>query len=50
VTSCDGLLRQKIGKRWRFDKDAIDGWVKRGRLFDDEPDYAAMGNCLPLHR
>jgi len=23
VTSCDGLLRQKIGKRWRFHKDAV---------------------------
>ncbi|GAB4196926.1 MAG: helix-turn-helix domain-containing protein [Phycisphaeraceae bacterium] len=25
------LPGQKIGKRWRFHKDAIDDWVKAGR-------------------
>lgn len=24
------LPGQKIGKRWRFHKDAVDAWVKRG--------------------
>jgi excisionase family DNA binding protein len=26
----DKLPGQKIGKRWRFHKDAVDEWVKRG--------------------
>ena len=39
VTSSDGLLRQNTGKRWRFHKDAIDEWVKRGL----EPDRGATG-------
>jgi hypothetical protein len=30
VTSYDRLLRQKIGKRWRFHKEAIDRWVQSG--------------------
>ena len=30
VTSCDGLLRQNTGRRWRFHKDAIDQWGKHG--------------------
>lgn len=24
-----GLPGQKVGKRWRFHKDAIDNWLKR---------------------
>lgn len=27
----DRLPGQKIGKRWRFHKDAIDAWMKHGR-------------------
>jgi excisionase family DNA binding protein len=26
----DKLPGEKIGKRWRFHKDAVDEWVKRG--------------------
>lgn len=26
----DKLPGQKIGKRWRFHKDAVDAWVKHG--------------------
>ena len=36
----DGRLPgRKIGKRWRFHKDAIDEWVKHGL----EPDRGATG-------
>jgi len=39
VTSCDGLLRQNTGKRWRFYKEAVNEWVKHGL----EPRRGAMG-------
>jgi len=33
------LPGQKIGKRWRFHKDAVDAWVKHGF----EPKRGAVG-------
>jgi len=30
LAQADKLPGQKIGKRWRFHKDAVDAWVKHG--------------------